>query len=94
MELRKTQRRATKIIKGLEKHPHDYKLLHLRLFSLESRLKKNKGEHDWGVQSYTVYGVDKVDKEELFSPSQIIWTKGHPIKFNPGINMIFVLYYR
>ena len=49
IELEKVQKRATKMIKGMEHHRYEGRLQQLGLFSLEK--KKAKGRRDRGVQN-------------------------------------------
>ena len=80
VELEKVQKRATKMITGLEHLPYEERLKHLGLFSLEKRrLRANV------IETYKIMqGMSKVDRGKLFSLSQNTRTRGHTLKLRAG----------
>ena len=74
--LEKVQKRATKMIRGLERVSYKERLKRLGLFSLEKRrLRGNMIE-----VSKIMSDIEKVDKEKLFTYSHNTRTRGHQMK--------------
>ena len=74
------QKRATKMIKGLECLPYEGRLHQLGLFSLEKR--RLRGDV---IEVYKIrQGMENVDRETFFSLSQNTRTPGHPMKLIGG----------
>ena len=74
--LEKVQRRATKMIKGLEHFPYEERLRRLGLFSLEKR--RLRGDM---IEVYKImHGLEKVEKDVFFSLSHNTRTRGHSMK--------------
>ncbi|CAM4413494.1 unnamed protein product, partial [Caretta caretta] len=69
LALEKVQRRATKMIRGLEGVPYEERLKTLGLFRLEKRRLRGN-----------VLEVEKVNKEKLCTCSHNIRTRGHQMK--------------
>ncbi|CAM5109632.1 unnamed protein product [Eretmochelys imbricata] len=76
LALEKVQRRATKMIRGLEWVPYEERLKRLGLFSLEKRRLMGDMIEVYKIMS----GVEKVNKEKLFTCSHNIRTRGHQMK--------------
>ena len=80
MELEKVQKRATKMIKGLEHLSYEGRLHQLGLFSLEKRRLREDM-----IEVYKImHGVENVDRETFLSLFQNTRTRGHPMKLNGG----------
>uniref|UniRef100_A0A8C4XYG1 Reverse transcriptase domain-containing protein n=1 Tax=Gopherus evgoodei TaxID=1825980 RepID=A0A8C4XYG1_9SAUR len=76
LALEKVQKRATKMIRGLERVPYEERLKRLGLFSLEKR--RLRGDM---IEAYKMMtDVEKVDKEKLFTYSHNTRTRGHQMK--------------
>ncbi|CAM5105037.1 unnamed protein product [Natator depressus] len=76
LALEKVQKRATKMIRGLERVPSEERLKRLGLFSLEKRRLRGDMVEVYKIMS----GVEKVNKEKLFTCSHNIRTRGHQMK--------------
>ncbi|CAM5165838.1 unnamed protein product [Natator depressus] len=76
LELEKVQKRATKMIRGMERLPYEERLIRLGLFSLEKRWLRG----DMIVVYKIMTGVEKVDKKELFTTSHNTRTRVHQMK--------------
>ncbi|CAM5124383.1 unnamed protein product, partial [Natator depressus] len=76
LALEKFQKRATKMIRGLEWVSYEERLKRLRLFSLEKRSLRGDMIEIYKIMS----GVEKVNKEKLFTCSHNIRTRGHQMK--------------
>ncbi|KAG6933171.1 hypothetical protein G0U57_019969 [Chelydra serpentina] len=76
LALEKVQRRATKMIRGLERVPYEERLKRLGLFSLEKRRLRGDIIEVYKIMS----GVEEVNKEKLFTCSHNRRTRGHPMK--------------
>ena len=75
-ELKKVQKRATKMIKRLEHLPYEGRLHQLELFSLEKR--RLRGDM---IEVYTIiHDMENVNRKTFFSLSQNSRTRGHPMK--------------
>uniref|UniRef100_K7EYK1 Reverse transcriptase domain-containing protein n=1 Tax=Pelodiscus sinensis TaxID=13735 RepID=K7EYK1_PELSI len=74
LALEKVQRKATKMIRGLERVPYEERLKRLGLFILEKRRLRGDMIEVYKIMS----GVDKVNK--LFTCSHNIRTRGHEMK--------------
>ncbi|XP_074849472.1 BBSome complex member BBS7 isoform X2 [Carettochelys insculpta] len=76
LALEKVQKRATKMIRGLERVPYGERLERLGLFSLEKR--RLRGDM---IEVYKIMnGVEKVNIEKLFTFSHNTRTRGHQMK--------------
>ena len=74
--LEKVQKRATKMIKRVEHFPYEERLRCLGLLSLEKR--RLRGDM---IEVYKImHGLEKVEKEVLFSLSHNTRTRGHSMK--------------
>ncbi|CAM5097662.1 unnamed protein product [Natator depressus] len=76
LALEKVQKRATKMIRGLEWVPYEERLKRLGLFSLEKRRLRGDMIEVYKIMS----GVKKVNKEKLYPCSHNIRTRGHQMK--------------
>ncbi|CAM4587787.1 unnamed protein product [Lepidochelys kempii] len=76
LALEKVQKRATKMIRVLERVPYEDRLKRLGLFSLEKRRLRGDTIEGYKIMS----GVEKVNNEKLFTCSHNIRTRGHQMK--------------
>ncbi|CAM5138679.1 unnamed protein product [Natator depressus] len=80
LALEKVQRKATKMIRGLEWVPYEERLKRPGLFSLEKRRLRG----DMIVVYQIMSSVEKVNKEKLFTCSHNIRTRDHQMKLMGG----------
>ncbi|CAM5122732.1 unnamed protein product [Eretmochelys imbricata] len=78
LALEKVQKRATKMIRGMEWVPYEERLKRLGLFSLEKRRLRGDMTEVYKIMS----GVERVNKEKLFTCSHYIRTRGSPNEIN------------
>uniref|UniRef100_K7F1Z4 Reverse transcriptase domain-containing protein n=1 Tax=Pelodiscus sinensis TaxID=13735 RepID=K7F1Z4_PELSI len=76
LALERVQKRATKVIRGLERVPYEERLKRLGLFSLEKRRLRGDMLEVYKIMS----GVERADKEKLFISSHNRRTRGHQMK--------------
>uniref|UniRef100_K7EXW6 Reverse transcriptase domain-containing protein n=1 Tax=Pelodiscus sinensis TaxID=13735 RepID=K7EXW6_PELSI len=76
LALERVQKRATKMIRDLERVPYEERLKRLGLFSLEKRRLRGDMIEVYKIMS----GVERADKEKLFISSHNRRTRGHQMK--------------
>ncbi|CAM5134922.1 unnamed protein product [Natator depressus] len=76
LELEKVQKRATKMIRGIEQLPYEERLIKLGRLSLEKRRLREDMIDVYKIMS----GIEKLKKEVLFTPSHNTRTRGHQMK--------------